>query len=255
MPQKLKNLWKALKNTCLCKLYEYTGDYRYPVSILPHHSYVHFMNIDSLKSELPFFLIRRSDKDSNNTFNSAGILREDAILPEDTIDLSLNVLGGNFKEDHIKYIPKSDGVKPWDGKKVYFIDYKNHYKIADVSSPIFFPLGELHRKTFPYYRGDDSEAKKIINALSLKPEKVDGKNKLHGSSEVKHSPTNLNYWHVELTLVDQVGKRIKKSSSIWIQSAAEMAYGHLISVNALQAAPPISTISKKSFISALAAAN
>jgi len=248
MPPTLLNLLKGLQNTLLCKYYQLRGKYNYPLSILPKKSYRHIIDIDNLLTEGDFFLVRRSDKSVNETFNELNILREDAILVKDVPGMSLNLLGGEFKSEHIMYSPKDNGSKRWKGERVYFfIDFKKSYVILSNPVHIYFPVKKLHGKTFPYYRGKDDHTKKIISALNLKPEQ-NGKYKFTGSSRITHDPTNLNYWHIELELKDDNGDRIKNASSAWITSAAQEALGHFITGSAKNTIPVIEPIKTKFYL-------
>jgi hypothetical protein len=139
-------------------------------------------------------------------------------------------------------------MSPWKGNNIYFIDYKDDFQTLNVCSPVFFSIEAVHHKTFPYYRGNDSEAKKIIKALSLNPKIVNGQNEFYGSAEIVHTPNNLNYWHVEMFLKDQAGNTIKKRDSVWIQSACKLAYGHLISGSALPDQPHLHPIERSFYI-------
>jgi len=64
------------------------------------------LDIDYLIDKQDLFILRRSSKTTEDTFNDLGILRDDIINTKEIPGLSMNLLGAYFKIEHIKYVPK-----------------------------------------------------------------------------------------------------------------------------------------------------
>src|SRR5579863_3421633 len=101
-------LWKGLKDFLLCNLYRLKGKLTYPDSILPKRTYIHIMDIASLCAIGDIYALRRSEKPVGDNFHVIGefrILREAAIEPLEVPNMSVNLMGGLFQEEHIKFVP------------------------------------------------------------------------------------------------------------------------------------------------------
>ncbi len=192
-------------------------------------------------------IVRRSELRFDETFNELGLLRPDAITPEQTPGLSLNLLGGLFKISDLKYVQEGEGRKPWQpATQVYFIDHVENFRVVQPITPIYFLLSEVHDQTFPYYKPTtDKSAKSLFATLNLNPPIVENKYKLYGKTEVKHAPNNLNYWHVEIILKDIESKESKGVTSSTKKSIAEEAFEHVISISGLPSIRNILPIQKQ----------
>ena len=123
MFQKLKYLSINLKNIFLCKIYRLLGKLVYPYCILPKKSYVIKMNFDELVDNQSIFVLRRSDLCEEETFfrfiNGDFLLNDDAIENRRVPNLSINLMGGLFKDEHSKFVPLNDAQSSWEGGSVY----------------------------------------------------------------------------------------------------------------------------------------
>ena len=219
-------MWKDLKDFWLCTV---TKKIDYPAQILPRIRFKKEINVDLLKRQHKLYIVRRSNKDSNNTFTELGLLREDAIISSssDLADLSMNLLGRRFKSEFIKYRPKMKtiSVEPWSGKDRYFIcDLKNEYEIIEPATPVYFKISDLHRITLPYSMPSTKEMQNLFK--NLKHTVIGTTIIAQGESIITHSPNNLNYWHVELNILDfNQNPVVKKKMNQFSKSLA----GHLVS--------------------------
>ena len=242
------NLLQVLIDIFICKGLWVTGRLKYPLSILPKSQYIQRINIDKLYRDISLIIVRRSDKPKEEVFNKFGIMREDVITRGDIPGMSMNLLGGKFKYEHIRFNPVGEAAKTWtNNEKIFYSQYRKCVNLLPLTTPIFFEISNLHNIDFPYPRSKDKDLEKLMNALQIEPIESDGKFELHGKSSISHEPTRLNYWHVEFQIRDFENKLIEKIKSTWQKDAASMALKHLISINASLECPHISEIPKSYF--------
>src|ERR1035437_2282444 len=134
MFQIFQHLWKGLKNFFLLNYCRATKKFDYPNCILPKSKYQCLLNIDHILNKQDLYILRRSNKLEEETFNDLGILRDDTINDKELPGLSMNLLGGFFKIDYIKYVPKmgTKAVQVWKGEKVYLYEFVNDYDIRNI---------------------------------------------------------------------------------------------------------------------------
>ena len=250
MPLQFQLLWKDLKNFLICKFRLFTKGSFYPNSILPKLRYRRYINIDELIEKQQMVILRRSDKPVAETFNDLGILREDALVAKDLPGFSMNLLGANFKTPFIKYVPiiNTKATERWNGiDKIYLADYINLYKIKEVWSPIFFKGSDMHNLEIPYTKSEDKSILKVLKKLHLKYEVSDSTINSSGKAIIKHVPTNLNYWHLELHLTNFNGDIIKKVSNQFDKDISGYLISHVLSVKGSQELNVAIDIIPKSF--------
>lgn len=207
---------------------------KYPNTIIPQTYYKERIDISSvLKLKRPC-IVRSSSKPFEETFNvETETLREDVILPKDVIELSMNLMGGRLKIRHLNYRVKKAAMNIWSKpEKPTIRKYQGLYEKTKIAIPIYFYLKDIHDKPFPYYRTNDTEAKKLIQFLNITPRVVNDNVEFEGKCFVKHTPNKLNYWHVEILLKGNDGNEIKAGKSAWIKSAAGESYKNIIAVSA-----------------------
>jgi hypothetical protein len=246
MQLKLKPLLKELTNTLLLNLYWFLGQYKYPLEIIPKKGYLRTIDFQTFPKDLNLVLIRRSNCLTQlETFTKLGTLKEQAILKDQLPGMSLFLLGGFFKIEDIYFRQIKNGDLDWSGEKIFFCDLKKDYEKLNSAIPIYFNFKDIDEISFPYAKVGD-EAKKISKSLGLQTTPTDGKYKFNGTSSIKHVPVNLNYWHVELVLLDITKKPIKDLRKDWSTSAVSQALGQIVSV-AFEATPTIQKIPAKHF--------
>lgn len=250
MFQKLQRLQKALRNILLCNVYRLSGNLDYPNYILPKTNYKPLMNVDGLVKSQPTCLVRRSDKSLEDTFNKLGdyyTLKEGVIIHSDIPNLSLNLLGGLFEVQHIKYKTNHADLssKRWDGTSpIYLADYVNSYIKVENYCAVYIDANNVHDVNVPYKRPVDKELTNLLKAFNKdrgfeeeELKKVKNDYVLEGKTEVAHDPTNLNYWHVEFKISDYKGDTVHKGKPNWIKAYCKQVLNDLISANAYPVAP------------------
>lgn len=226
---------KELRISLICK---YLDRYRnYPSCVLPYPHYKSCINIDRLADEENCVIVRRSDKFTDDTFNELGLIREGIILDKDLANMSMNLYGGKFTDEHLKYRCVGEATHPWEGEMIRVAKYKQTVNLLTRYSAIYFILKELHNKKFPYYRTDVKETRKLLVALKKTGVEEEGKIRVMGIANIVHTPNKLNYWHVELLLKSFSDELIKNVKSSWQISAAQFAYNDIIARNARKEPP------------------
>jgi len=256
MLQKSLYLLKVLKNIFQCNFN--SKRFKYPLEILPKWYYTHNINIDSiLKKNQNVYLLRHSSKTKNELFKNLDSeyvqIREDAIDYKDVPNLSVNLLGGLFDLKHLKYkiILGTKSSKKWNGKSVIFCnEHKENFSINDnINASIYLNANGIHNTKMPYNHFDSKEVTKELNKLSksfntsYQPiiENGSKKYKLDGQLQVKHDPLNLNYWHIEIKIIDFLLKEVDKASNATKKSICEQALKDVICFNCY---PDINELSK-----------
>jgi hypothetical protein len=200
----LQLLWKHLAKAC-CLLYYRISGKKYPKKILPKVKYLNAIDINEIcNSHLITFIIR-SDKPTENTFNDLENVRTDIFDPTKIAHLSMNLLGGFFIEEHIKFRPKmhTTAVEKWKGERVFLSDLINDYEELKIYSPIFYNGIHLNNINVPFHFDlTDRHAKTIVRKLLNKSEIEEKSFIAHGKLYSIHDPTNINYWHLELEIKD-----------------------------------------------------
>lgn len=190
------------------------NEFAYPQCILPGISYKLQIDLKQLFVRQRVFIVRRSDIPIEDTFTLAGTLREDAIKPEDLPLMSMNLLGGLFEPDYSKFVPDKNGRSKWGKQAVSLLNYtfetKNTYCLIYIEANL---IDEVKIKYFHPYKSNSELVKQIKEHFGEDqlPKTEDGKYIVMGNTEVKHDPTNLNYWHVEYNVQQFNNKPIKNS--------------------------------------------
>lgn len=192
MQSLLTRLWKVLMNT---------QSNNYPKILLPKKNYKK-INIENLVG-LNLFLVRRALKfKSEDVFDEFGFLLDGAIVEEslkDIAGMSMNLLGGHFLVEHIRFIPKKNAIIDWEeGSNVVWGDIKNDIESKSTENPIpiFFELFSIHNQPYPYHKENKSLPKGIAVDNNSKH------TKFQGSTSVLHKPTLANFWHIEFHLLE-----------------------------------------------------
>lgn len=189
MQSLLMRLWKVLMNT---------QNNNYPKILLPKKNYK-MIDIENLV-DLRLFLVRRALKlKSEDVFDEFGFLLDGAIVEEslkDIAGMSMNLLGGHFLVEHIRFIPKKAAMKDWEeGNDVAWEDIKSNIESIENSIPIFFELFSIHKQVYPYFKANKNLPKGIAVDSNSKH------TKFQGSTCITHKPTLANFWHIEFQIL------------------------------------------------------
>jgi hypothetical protein len=250
---KFQHLLKSLKNTFLCKIYKFNGKLDYPQNILPSPTYKKILDFDNVLQFHNVFLLRRAEVSFEEAFFKLGdsyILKDDAIDYRRIPNLSTNLLGGGFKPNHSIFRVTRDTLaeKKWDGANVYLSEHLNSYTKVEGGCVVYLKANNIHNVDFPYNLDSNpvfhKEIEKFKNIFNDKIEEniLGQKIKLLGSTKIVHDPINLNYWHVELKLMDYSGSELKNANSKKHEQIAKHAKDNLIKMNSLNSVDKIAEI-------------
>lgn len=250
---KSQRLLKSLKNTFLCKIYKFNGKLDYPQNILPNPNYKKILNFDDIVEVHNIFLLRRSEVSFEEAFFKLGnryVLKDDAIDYKRIPNLSTNLLGGGFKPSYslFRVLRNTLAEKKWDGDNVYLSEHLNSYTKVEGGCVVYLNANNIHNVDFPYNLNSNpdfhKEIKKFENVFAEMIKKnVSGQEiELLGSTKIVHDPINLNYWHVELKLMDYGGNELKNATSKKHEQIAKHAKNNLIKLNSLNSVEVIDEI-------------
>lgn len=243
MSQIYQYLYKSLKNIFVCKKLRNKGELDYPDCILPKKSLKIEINFDDIVNNHSIFVLRRSDLPENETFHTFNdgtiLLNDDAIDNKRIPNLSLNLMGGLFLNNHSVYVPINDGSKRWQGERIYLFEHLNDYKIDNINGLIFIDANNLHNKTIPYNIPSNANLHKEIRKFektvgiseniikNTPPDNIELKGKIY----FKHDPVKLNYWHVELIIEDFKNSQLKKIGNTSNDLFVKELFNNWIKVN------------------------
>lgn len=246
-------LLKSLKNTFLCKIYEISGKLDYPNKILPRPNYKKKLDFDNVIQNQNVFLLRRAEMSFEDAFFKLGgryCLKDGAIEFNRIPNLSTNLLGGSFKAEHSSFRVTRNTLaeKKWNGDNIYLSDHLGSYTKVNGGCVIYLNANNLHNAEFPYNLNSNAdlhkEVRRFENTFSRKI--ISNENgeqiKLLGSARIVHDPINLNYWHVELKVMDFVDKELKDASSNKHKQIAQHALSSLVSINSFSSVDEIGEI-------------
>mgnify|MGYP001021867876 CR=1 FL=1 len=234
MFQKFLTLFQDLKNILLCSIIRYSTKFDYPNSILPRTFYKEKVDISDLIKKQQVVFVRRSSKPFAKTFNVVGeliTLKEDSIFYQDIPDLSLNLLGGKYQREHLKYKLNinSDACRTWDGKtKIDLTDFHEYYEVVDVPCEIYFDGNIIHDHIIPYNRQQSKELDKLAKSLPKVFTLDKNTYTFEGKIAFESDPLNLNYWHAETCIFDVEGHRKEYTGARYIKQICEDSLRNVI---------------------------
>ena len=182
------------------------------------------------------FVTRRLDVPFEKAYNKLGneyYLRQDALDKKRVPNMSMNLMGGKFKEKDISFSSLNDtGSQSWiHPNKVFLDEYIGRYNIYKEYTVVYFTVSEIHNIPIPYLRPKDKNSDNLVKALANKPKIINEKYEFYGRGLVQHSPTNLNYWHIEYEIRDGENKIILENKSNWQSTFCEALISDLLVVN------------------------
>lgn len=168
----------------------------YPARLLPHREYGIFSS-DEIQSD--WMVIRRTSVDTPDQLVVSESLSQ-------YLGLSVSLCGVFLPED-ITLVPSLKPGAPVEGLDDDWIPGSPCFDLAYISCcvdrqrhPTLLPVAKWHRMPFP------------IQKDNLKGRMTDP---LQGRVEIEHRPTNVNYWHCEVTFKQEAGVPIKSTKKTW----------------------------------------
>lgn len=248
MLQKLKHLWKGLKDFFQYQYNRLLKKPVYPKAIIPKRTFKLQIDIDAISESVQLYVVRRADGDCNDLFTDTGIIKEEYLKPREASELSMNLFGAFYKPRHLKFTALKKGSEDWNGQRIYLADFANDYTTVSTFCPLIYELNSLHNQEVPsysQYNPKDKTTADHIKVNKLINEVVENQYKVQGKAIIIHKPTNLNYWHVELHIQLAPHKEVlKKESNQFARSARSYVVEQLLSVPMFELPKRIQAIDK-----------
>ncbi len=218
---------KKFKNISLEILF-LLGKIKYP-KILPKSKFK-YIDIDSLNNANDdIVIVRRSLVPSlEGTFTQTGTVKAEAIYGrlDDLKSLSMNLLGGEFDVDDIKWRQYDFASSEWNYEKtIFYHQVHDSISLHEGKIPILYYLKNLQEFKFPFRRNfNPKENQKQIpqkldpTAVFLEPDSIEEKKEYkygyQGFTKINHKPSCGNFWHVEIFVQPYQGNDKEKLNKI-----------------------------------------
>jgi hypothetical protein len=205
----------------------------YPDSLIPKEGiYKERIDLEALKSRHDFHISRRIDsaKEESTYMEDGNLKLRPSVIASFDSRASMNLLGAGFLiENTILHITE-DAAKPWDNQKIDKMIYADNVCIKQNAFAAVFRASSVFRQ-HPIERTLDS--KENTDALENKLRKIQEtiykrlspKNiQTSSRSFIIHSPTKLNYWHIEFQIQPTPAEPALKSNtkSKWANTLLNM---------------------------------
>lgn len=230
----------------------------YPQCILPMPTYLDFIVEEELWSKVNGLVIQRRCADNVDR----SVLTPE-IFGDNLAEMSVNLLGGEFKPEYVKFTPK--GPKPLSTQ----ILYEGTYTYSPEAEGVYICIPDIHDCTFPSARRfpNQQEYEKVKDAIADGPRDSDKArlvaafSKRTGFSKeteydvkyrisVMHRPTNANYWHcqIEIAPACEDGKTVNKEKSEWQKQALRALTNFFVVYTSFNHPEPIPGVKKEWYI-------
>lgn len=194
----------------------------YPYKLVPYEGLIRSIDFESIFNEGDdFFIARRisgKPEDLVKYLSSEDVIfkDEESILIDifsEIQSLSMTIMGGGAVSTDMKFEQKGEAKEDWKGKTLYPFSFKGLVNTTENYFTIVYKAESLHNQPIRYQQKFEKKTdfEKNINNIEhneenanilLKNFKKSNQYEMSpGQLQVKHKPTNLNYWHAELNLL------------------------------------------------------
>lgn len=208
------------------KLFLLCDKMEYPIELLPQPGFCVPFPLACLKEECGGYVVCYRIKgtvDDNcepGGFNGHKVLNEKCF--EHVVHLSMNLLGGPFKPEHVRFIQKTPGSNNWAvDEKVSFMDYQGCVEECATATPIFYRDNVLCQPSISVQViFNDKQAYKAFCRYFSESSFPQFKNGVSVwatfETRIEHRPTKLNYWHVQLEVYPELKEEmLDNDNGIW----------------------------------------
>ncbi|RZJ85838.1 MAG: hypothetical protein EOO20_19515 [Chryseobacterium sp.] len=148
--------------------------------------------------------------------------------------LSLNLLCLKCGKESTNYKTKGDGSSYWNGAEIDLNTRDGEYEETGTHTNVYLNYRLLSDQTIPLIYADNAAKRKELEKNKI-TELVEGNDeegqpilKGSGTLTLVHRPTNLNYWHYELSFTAE-NKTNAKSPNKTVTKALEYVLDHIMS--------------------------
>ena len=198
----------------------------YPIELLPQQGFCVPFPLDSLKKEFGGYVVcyriegTVDDNCELGGFNGHKVLKENCF--EHIVHMSMNLLGGSFKPEHVRFVQKKPGNKAWVVDEIVnFKDYQGCVDECTIATPIFYRDNVLCQPSIsvPVIFDDKQAYNAFCRYFSVKtfPQFKKGTPvRVTFETRIEHRPTKLNYWHVQLEVYPELKEEmLNNNDGIW----------------------------------------
>lgn len=181
----------------------------YPEEILPQIHFSPTVDLEKVISMTDEFVVCRTigvplENAISEDEDGSEILDID-VLGDSIVGMSVNLMGGHFKEWHLKYHTphKYPSGRYWDGKsEIRLNDFEGQHEIKNDVYPLYYSSNAVHRQKVPFALKNRSKDQLKRISQVFKNAQYIFKNDANVDCEifVSHKPNNLNYWHSQIEL-------------------------------------------------------
>lgn len=171
----------------------------YPLHIIPQTGYLSRIDVDSLIDAEPMCrVLRRCDCPAGQAFVDS-VPSPSAVSAHafrNIRQMSMNLMGGQFEAEHAFWSQKGEAHKTWNGEPVDHNALISLCELSEETHLFYFAVKKLQYKSFPHTRQFQKASQKALYDAVKEGEKF--QIVANGRLIVRHVPTLMNYWHVQL---------------------------------------------------------
>ena len=199
---------------------------KYPLELLPQPGFCVPFPLGVLKEEYGGYAVcyrikgTVNDNCESGGFGGHKVLNENCF--EHIVHLSMNLLGGSFRPEHVFFVQNKPGSNDWiAGETVDFQDYLNCIDECATATPIFYRDSVLCQPSIsvPVVFNDKQAYKaycQCFNEKKFPPYKEGASIGVTFETKLEHRPTKLNYWHIQLEVYPELkDEMLKNDSGVW----------------------------------------
>lgn len=198
----------------------------YPLELLPQPGFCVPFPFDALKAKYGNYIVcyrieGTIDENSEmGSFNGHKVLKEQCF--GHMVHLSMNLMGGFFKPEHVVFIQKRPGSDVWEAdEKVDFKDYEDCIEKSKTATAVYYRESVICQPniTISFVFNDKAAFNSFCKVFqdATHPQYKDGVVDQGGfTTKIEHCPTNLNYWHVQLEVYPELKEEmLKNDHGVW----------------------------------------
>lgn len=201
----------------------------YPKELIPNSNMMFPFPLQSLVERKGDYVVcyrlkgTVDDNMDEDTLGGMEVLKEECF--EHIVHMSMNLIGGGFRPDHVIFVQKKPGSDPWNGAEdVCLEDFAHCIEEMAEATPVFYlasKVNNMERTVKATFNNSDAY-KAFKNAMvNAKPDcwpefykgiSVD----VPFAICIEHAPSKLNYWHVQMEVYPKLtGEQLNSEGGVW----------------------------------------
>lgn len=198
----------------------------YPLELLPQPGFSVPFPFGALKTKFGNYVVcyriegTVEENYEQGEFNGHKVLKEQCF--GHLVHLSMNLMGGSFKPEHVIFTPKKPGSNDWKlDENVDLKDYEDCIERNEKATAVYYRESVICQPNISilFVFNDKSSFNSFCNVFqdAQHPQYKDGViDQGVFTTNIEHRPTNLNYWHVQLEVYPQLkDEMLNNDHSVW----------------------------------------